>query len=693
VTISVSVSVGETIAIALGSTDAEERRQATMRIGELTRAPDAVPLLVRALGDEDWRVRKEATVAARAFGDAPELVAAMMSAIDGTDVVGLRNAAVEVLGAAGAGAARAIESAWASFDADARKLALEALGRTRNVAARATLDLGLGDRDPNVRAAAIEALASLGASGEPVEATLLSALDDRDPVVVLTALDGLTSLGARVPWSTLAPLVEQPMVRSAAIAAAASSGSVEAAVTLARLLPKSRGASFTHAMHALARLGETLDEDLEDAGRARAQIAEALRDGGADLGARLVAAAREGSLVDRRAALDLAVLSGAPRAVEVAAHALGEDPLNDAAARALVRAGARALPELLSAMSDASASAEWRSALVDVAATIGDALLANDLDGGDDRKRTGEHVANLRQALRAAARDAVPSVAASALLALARHGEVSDLTLVAVQTLADDATRARAAEETLSALAGRFPAAARAEARAMRSQDAFFLPASILLGAAGSSEAPGAPNPEDIAFLARAATSGELEARRAATEAAATLGGPGALEIVRLALMDEEHDVRFTGARSLGYRVGVGDLDVATLELVADAARDATDLLPAAVRAIGEGALARRPKEPLDTNLLAALSAYIADEAAVALAAIDALGALLRRDARAVAGLTAAIDRADADVARAALLRLPLDLANEAIARGLTHASADVRALAQEMLADAKGAR
>ena len=102
---------------ALGSDDAEERRQATAELG---RAPlgDALPLLLLALGDDDWRVRKEATVVARAFGAAPPLVEALVEVFAGTgDNVGLRNAAVEVLAGAGRPATLALGAAMPRLDA------------------------------------------------------------------------------------------------------------------------------------------------------------------------------------------------------------------------------------------------------------------------------------------------------------------------------------------------------------------------------------------------------------------------------------------------------------------------------------------------------------------------------------------------------------------------------------------------
>ena len=130
------------IADALGSSDVEDRRQASVELLAHLEATAALPLLLRALGDDDWRVRKEATQAARAFGGDRALVQALVKVIgrdddarDQLDNVGLRNAAVDVLAAAGPAATPVLAVALGGLDADGRKLAIEALGRSRDPAA------------------------------------------------------------------------------------------------------------------------------------------------------------------------------------------------------------------------------------------------------------------------------------------------------------------------------------------------------------------------------------------------------------------------------------------------------------------------------------------------------------------------------------------------------------------------------
>src|SRR4051812_16878087 len=111
------------IAAALDSVEAEDRRQATALLGVLD-VEQAVPLLVRSLGDVDWRVRKEATLAARSFLEERSFIEQLVRLLGPGDNVGLRNAAVEVLAAAGQAATPALSVALASLDADGRKLAV-----------------------------------------------------------------------------------------------------------------------------------------------------------------------------------------------------------------------------------------------------------------------------------------------------------------------------------------------------------------------------------------------------------------------------------------------------------------------------------------------------------------------------------------------------------------------------------------
>ncbi len=691
----------ETIERSLCSDDAEERRQAT---AELARTPleEALPLLYRSLGDEDWRVRKEATVAARAFGPAEPLVSALVGAFGEGDNVGLRNAAVEVLAGMGSAATPALARALPALDADGRKLVVETLGRARDPAALPALEAAAGDPDDNVRQGAIEAIAAVGPLAQArVEQILLARLDDRDAIVRLVALRGLVSLEVAIPWPRLPPFLADPTLRAAALSAAALSDSPEAAETLARELGRARGRAFRQALLGLGRLAE---------GPLAGAVAEALRAGGPEVARRVLATAADAGGADapeRATALSLAAAAGLPGAVDAALLALGEELLAEPAQRALGALGEGALPAMVARLASRDLPAEERAPLVGVIAAV---LPGPDGSGAPASTRFQEALG----ALRGAARDPDRRVAGEALHALARLGGPGDLELAAERTLSEARPAALAAEGALAALAGRFPAAARALADRFGGAEATLLPAAITLGAIG---AAGGFEDRDATFLAHAATAGDTRARRAAVEAVSELRAavgaafPAAMEVLRVALTDEEHEVQLAAARALGRLSTAKDAPPAreVVELVERSG--AVDLVAATVRAIGDGITLANGRPADGGDLLSALATFAGSAPVpVALAAVDALGQALRAGAPdAAVALSAALDHPDEPVVKAALIKLSAaDAAGAvrghqpglrsdepssapvpaALARALDHASTAVRVLAVELLAD-----
>jgi HEAT repeat protein len=702
------------VARALDSEEAEERRQATFELG---RAPieEALPLLLRALGDEDWRVRKEATLVGRSFGGAGPLVSALLEVFAGAEDVGLRNAAVEVLAGAGHAATTALTEALPNLNADGRKLAVETLGRSQDPSAIEALERALDDADDNVREAAIEAIAGLGERArDKVAEILMGRLDDRDRLVRLAALEGLTALEVPIPWSRLAPLLEQSTLRTAALSAAALADSPEAARALADVLlhAGARGAVFDQALSALGRLAE---------GPLGPSIALALRTAGPELGKRLVAAAsREGQMTGslpgaprsfaglgsargggptaRRAmALRLAGLAGAPGVVDVSIDALGEDLLADAAQRSLLGLGAAGLPEMVARLADESVPSEARASLVDVVAeTIAQA-------GVCEAPASSSALPALRHAITSPPSqrsglllDAERQVAVRALRALARHGGEEDLALVAEQTLDASPAISVAAEGALAALGARFPAPARALAVRLMADPTRELPAAILVGALSSTSRL---DEGDAMFLAHAATAGDPRARRAAVEAVSALrasagaGYPAALEVLGFALTDEEHEVQIAAARALGRLCSAPDAPRASdvLDLVDRSGQG--DLVAATVRAIGDGMSAAATPS---LELVSALALFARGAPSqVAIAAVDSLAHAQHAGTPVVAALASALDHPDEAVVKAGVLKLSTMLPagdREQIAAGLAkalaHASVAVRVLAAEALGE-----
>lgn len=574
--------------------DAEVRRLAAARLPAL--GPEAAaPLLLLALGDADWRVRKDATLAGQELlalaadrGDETGealLLSALVEALAPGDNVGLRNAVIEVLAAHGRAAIAAIARAFPGLDADGRKLAVEALGRTGEAAALGPLTAAREDADDNVRHAAMEAIAALGRSSrDEVLPVLAAALGDPDRFVQLIALNGLNALEAPAPWPQIEPLLADPMLRPAALAAAALAESPEAPAALVRALPAARGRAFGQIVGALSRL---LDGPLG------AHAAEALRAGGPEVAARLARAAADptgatpsvadpsswrspgsGPLGLRGQALVLAALARAPGAIEAAIDALAEPTLAEPAQRALLSLGGPALGEVLARLRPRGARTasepEQLAALIDVAAALGAA----------DPGRAGEICAAVRAALQS------PStlVATTAAYALAKVGQEEDLGLAAERAVKAPLPVARAVEGALAALAERYPEAARARAREMMQDPARWLPAVVVLESLAApppsrerGRAPVALDGDEIAFLQHAAATGDVRARCAAVGAAVTASGAASLDLLSAALADEEREVQLAGARALGRLRGA--LASAALQAGSDAASRAAELL------------------------------------------------------------------------------------------------------------------
>ncbi|WP_437572470.1 HEAT repeat domain-containing protein [Sorangium sp. So ce542] len=576
------------LATALAADDAEERRQAAARLGRADVA-EALPLLMRALGDPDWRVRKEATYACHrliqassppaaegerpaaspggAEGERPSaaqvLVGALLDALRTSDDVGLRNAAIEVLGYCGRDATPALVGALAELKGDERKLVVDALGRTRDPAALDALYAALAEKDDNLRQSAIEAIAGMGLiARERVTDILYERLGDRDRFVRLTALNGLNGLEAPVPWRVLSQLIDDPILRPAALVAAALAESPEAPRALVTALATARGGAFAQLVRALARLVE---------GPLASHAVDALRAAPQEVGARLVqaAAASPGAgaaeppswrglgadpVSGRAQALVLAAMARAPGAADAAVQAMIEPALVETAQRALGLLGGEALPAVLAylerhidpdpdlweGLDDATA------ALIDGAVAIAEQRGREGAPAHAEQPAADPTLDELLGAVRRSVKSPSTLVATSALYGLAKIGAADDFPLVVSQTRAISLPVARAAESALAGLSERYPEPARALARRLMQAGETHLAAAIVI------EALGTADQEEIAFLTSVASVGDVRARRAAVTAVAAAAGVSALEVLSLSLADEEREVRLAAARALG---------------------------------------------------------------------------------------------------------------------------------------------
>src|SRR5690606_14067534 len=139
------------------------------------------------------------------------VIPAMVAALLQGENVGLRNAALEVLGQLGSAAAEALLAAMATAPAGARKFLIGALGDSGDLEAVHLLAEEAVGEDANNAAAAIDALSRLG--GPAAELALRGRLGSPDPFQRMAALDGLNRLRAAVPWEELEPVLDDRLLR------------------------------------------------------------------------------------------------------------------------------------------------------------------------------------------------------------------------------------------------------------------------------------------------------------------------------------------------------------------------------------------------------------------------------------------------------------------------------------------------
>jgi HEAT repeat protein len=195
---------------ALHSADPDVRRQAVHR---MSLRPQGTPLdqIVDALSDRDWRVRREAISLAAQTREKDALIDALFARLVETDNIGLRNAAIEVLGMVAQGQAEKFVKACQGAGEGAQKFLIEAMGKTRDPQMIDHLESLVRGSDANVAAAAVEALVRIG--GARAEGLLREHLSTQHLFLRISIVEGLTRLGTRVPWGELEPAVEDAIVR------------------------------------------------------------------------------------------------------------------------------------------------------------------------------------------------------------------------------------------------------------------------------------------------------------------------------------------------------------------------------------------------------------------------------------------------------------------------------------------------
>jgi HEAT repeat protein len=631
----------------LADPEPEVRRRAAQELRSLA-APESCELLVTALADADWRVRKEAAATAPSIEPRAAIVSAVARALGERENVGLRNAAVEALVLIGPDAVPGALDALDRLDADGRKLAVEVLAGAPTLAGMKALARAARDADLNVVIAAAEGLGRADLAGDDARELAIGTLGELvaspHAQVRIAALDALCALEASVPWTSIEPLLADPLLRRSAIAAAAGSTAPRALLALAGAIADPDPSC---ARAAVAALGRSIEEAWED--DALVDVAAKALRACPDAHARLRVFARGQGEVRGAAVLALGLVRD-PDDVPLIADALAEDELADRAEAALHLFGEEAVAPLLDAGRTAHPS--LRGATISMLPGLA--------------RTEAEPLAAVRDALG----DPSAEVVASALKSLAIVGEVADLAGVAGLVTSSDAKIASAAHGALLAMARRHPAAARALVRDVSPRGEDALRAVTVIEALAEGGVPRAP---DVAFLDAALTHRAAGVRRAAIEALAAVGGEAAAEAVSVALADEEDVVALAAIRALG-RLRRAE----QLAMLAASTRDPIRL--------GTALRALRDADP-ERAFAAARPLVRSREASVAAAAIEVIG---RVDLAArVDALLGAADHPDHEVVKLALgeiAKLDDERAFAALASAVEHASVLVRRCAAELL-------
>jgi len=615
--------------------------------------------LLRALGDSDWRVRKQAVEVASSLAPSPELLSGLIRALEPGDNVGLRNAAVDALGAFSEAAVSALAAKLPSLDADGKKLAAEALARTLLPSALDALRPLLLDPDPNVRAAAVDAVATVGATSAPEAFDILAACLKRpaeEAFVRLSALDGINRLGSLLPWRTIEGMLTDSVLDRSAFAAAGRSGHPEAMPALLAALARARGAGVSAVLAALVEYTRAFEQNLLLV-RAEAPLAAVVT--------RLLelSTPTNEDLASRKAALIVSGALGIEQIAPIAAEALSDVRLLAEADEALSLLGPRAVPALLGRA--AKADPETRAACIEI------------VTGLADESSAPLAVAQILTWMA----EGPPVVVRAGLGAITLLGDAG--CFATVSACLDNEEAQSAAETALAALAQRYPASARALARLAKTEGAEAHAAAVIQTVL--------PAPvrdtvaEDVAYLSLLLSNSAKAVRRAALAGLGNAGSELGAHAAAFALTDEEPEVRHAAVLALsrlhtpdGVFPGLPKL----LELVEKS--DDEDLVAAALGALAEAG---------DARVLTVLRPLVRNASPmVAVAAIEALARV--PDARRVEALIEGLSHAESEVVKASMLALGDTLEPRVRAHFgacLDHHAWDVRRLSADMLGRAGG--
>jgi HEAT repeat protein len=309
---------------ALANGDEEVRRLGVEQLLQLPIA-EALPHLSTCLGDSAWRVRKATVARLIACSDETSVQEMLVKSLADGENPGRRNSAFEALIGCGSCATARLVEEMTSPDVDVRKLVIDALAGIGDPDARAPLTRAIRDEDPNVRAAAAEALGVVGGSAEMEHLMDVVSLEDEDVLVRLSSLRSLSRMGASVGVSRLESVLGHSLLRPASFELLGHSSDPTAVDALVKGLSSGSRSSREAAMGGLLRVLGNLDdraaEDLRsrlrEASIANRHLVDMGCEGlsGSDLGRRMILVQFLGLLDDPRVVVPI-LMAGCDEAIE-----------------------------------------------------------------------------------------------------------------------------------------------------------------------------------------------------------------------------------------------------------------------------------------------------------------------------------------------------------------------------------------
>lgn len=318
---------------------------ARLRAVEALSASESAPeVLLGAFGDPSWRVRRIAAAAvARQEGEAA--VEALTRALrEQHRDFSVLNATLSALAASGADVLPRLVELLESPDTDLRIYVALALGHLGRHEAVPALVRALADESPNVRVHALEALGRLRARA--ATPTVLEVAESRDFYLAFAALDALGAIGDETAAPRLLPLLDDELLRPAAVEVLGRIGREDAVAPLAHLLAHEEVPAAEPA-GALAALFARFEEAHRQGDLVRALVRAALPRAGADRLRDALAAAPEEEWPPLVRVLSWLDAEGVEAPL---LRALGHPRARQVAVEGLVRRGARAVERIVPAL-------------------------------------------------------------------------------------------------------------------------------------------------------------------------------------------------------------------------------------------------------------------------------------------------------------------------------------------------------